>query len=186
LIGFSIGLERERGERGARDKRGERGEESEESNRVSIRTLSSEPRLDKHIESGTQFAYRGQVRDRLVGSLRDFDLIWRALVLGLGAAQRHFSMFMDCWAGRKSSMLGVWAAPGAREILPKGGGRSPPPFGRVSRSPGAAQTPQSRRSPADPKIMKNGKIVLNHQIALELVRGADFGFKKSAGRAPSI
>ena len=47
--------ERERGERGARDKRGERGEESEESNRVSISTLSSQPRSDKHIEFATVF-----------------------------------------------------------------------------------------------------------------------------------
>ncbi len=29
---------------------------------------------------------------------------------------------------RKSSSLGVWAAPGARETLPEGGGQSPPPF----------------------------------------------------------
>ncbi len=39
-------------------------------------------------------------------------------------------------------MLGVWAATGAQEALPKGGGRSPPPFGRASRVPGAAQTPK--------------------------------------------
>ena len=32
---------------------------------------------------------------------------------------------------RKSVILGVWAAPGAPETLPKGGGRSPPPFARV-------------------------------------------------------
>ena len=38
---------------------------------------------------------------------------------------------------RKLVILGVWAPPGARETLPKGGGRSPPPFGRVS---GAVQT----------------------------------------------
>ena len=41
---------------------------------------------------------------------------------------------------RKSSILGVWAAPGGRETFQKGGGRSPPPFWRVSRPPGAAQT----------------------------------------------
>ena len=52
---------RERGERGARDKRGERGEGSEESKRVSISTLSSQPHFDKHIEFGTQFAYRNTV-----------------------------------------------------------------------------------------------------------------------------
>jgi hypothetical protein len=42
----------------------------------------------------------------------------------------------------KSAILGVWVAPGAPEILAKGRGRSPPPFGRVSRAPGAAQTPK--------------------------------------------
>ena len=41
---------------------------------------------------------------------------------------------------RESVILGVWAAPGARETIPKGGGLGPPPFGRVSRAPGAAQT----------------------------------------------
>ncbi len=41
---------------------------------------------------------------------------------------------------RKSHILGVWAAPGGRGDHPKGGGRSPQSFGRVSRAPGAAQT----------------------------------------------
>ncbi len=39
-------------------------------------------------------------------------------------------------------MLGVWAAPGAPETLAKGGVRGPPPFGRASGAPGAAQTPK--------------------------------------------
>ena len=39
-------------------------------------------------------------------------------------------------------LLGVWAAPGAQETIPNGGGRSPQPFGMVSRAPGAAQTPK--------------------------------------------
>ncbi len=38
--------------------------------------------------------------------------------------------------------MGVWAAPGAPETLQNDGGRSPPPFGRVSGAPGAAQTPK--------------------------------------------
>ncbi len=38
---------------------------------------------------------------------------------------------------RKSVIFGVWAAPGAPETRPKGGGRSPPPFGRFSGAPGA-------------------------------------------------
>ncbi len=50
----------------------------------------------------------------------------------------NFDLFSD----RKSVILGIWAAPGALEILPKGGGRSAPPFGRVFGAPGAAQTPK--------------------------------------------
>jgi hypothetical protein len=38
--------------------------------------------------------------------------------------------------------LELWAAPGAPETIAKGGGRSPPPSGMVSRAPEAAQTPQ--------------------------------------------
>ena len=34
----------------------------------------------------------------------------------------------------------VWTAPRARETLQKGGARSPPPFARISGTPGAAQT----------------------------------------------
>ncbi len=39
-------------------------------------------------------------------------------------------------------MLGAWPARRARETLPKGGGLRPPPFKRVSRAPGAGQTPK--------------------------------------------
>ena len=53
-----------------------------------------------------------------------------------GSSRWGFSDLMD------SVILGVWAAPGARETLPKGGGRSPPPSGMVSRAPGAARTPK--------------------------------------------
>ncbi len=47
-----------------------------------------------------------------------------------------FQFFKD----RNSVILGVWAAPGAPETLAKGGGLRPPPFARVSKSPGATQT----------------------------------------------
>ncbi len=43
---------------------------------------------------------------------------------------------------RKSVILGVWAAPGARETIPLGGGLRTPPFARVFGAPGAAQTPK--------------------------------------------
>jgi hypothetical protein len=45
------------------------------------------------------------------------------------------------FGGRKSAILGVWAAPAAPGTLPKGGGLRPPPFGRVPGAAGAAQTP---------------------------------------------
>ncbi len=49
----------------------------------------------------------------------------------------------------------VWAAPGAPETLAKGGGRSPPPSGMVSRAPGAAQIPKM----TDLRSLKNGKLL---------------------------
>ena len=50
----------------------------------------------------------------------------------------NFHLFKD----RKSVILGVWAAPGAPETLPKGGGLRPPPFARVAGAAGASQTPK--------------------------------------------
>ncbi len=46
------------------------------------------------------------------------------------------------WAGRQSSMFGVWVAPAASKTIPEAGGRSPPPFGMVFGAAGAAQTPK--------------------------------------------
>jgi hypothetical protein len=45
-------------------------------------------------------------------------------------------------ASRDSSVFGVWAAPGARETIRKGEGRSPPPISKGFRAPGAARTPK--------------------------------------------
>ena len=42
----------------------------------------------------------------------------------------------------KSWIFGVWAAPGGRETLKKGGRLRPPSFWKASRPPGAAQTPK--------------------------------------------
>jgi hypothetical protein len=75
----------------------------------------------------------------------------------LGTAQRHFYIFLGFGAGRKSSIFVVWAVPGGRETLSKGGGLRPPPFGRVSRPPGAAQAPKIddfRPAQKPPKIYK--------------------------------
>ena len=42
----------------------------------------------------------------------------------------------------KSSILGVWTAPGASETTPKGGALRASPFGVVVGAPGAVQTPK--------------------------------------------
>ena len=51
-------------------------------------------------------------------------------------------LIYDFLTDRKSSILGVWAAPGGRDSFQKDGGLRPPPFCKVSRPPGAAQTPK--------------------------------------------
>ena len=43
---------------------------------------------------------------------------------------------------QKSSILGVWTAPGAPKTIPEGGGPSPPPVVMGSGAPGAVQTPK--------------------------------------------
>ncbi len=70
---------------------------------------------------------------RLTRSFRmptDVAALWMAV---------KFVLFFE---DRKSGIFGVWAALGARETIPKGGGRSPPPFGRASGAPGVAQAPK--------------------------------------------
>ncbi len=47
--------------------------------------------------------------------------------------------FCGTW---KSSIFGVWTAPGAPEVTPKGVALGAPPFGVVSGAPGAVQTPK--------------------------------------------
>ncbi len=41
-----------------------------------------------------------------------------------------------------SQICGVWTAPGAPETTPKGGALRTQPFGMVSGTPGAVQTPK--------------------------------------------
>ena len=70
-----MGVVRKREEKEPRETReGRRGEEGEESNRVSISTLSSQPRFDKHIEFGTQFAHRNAVANSICLSKRGCEL----------------------------------------------------------------------------------------------------------------
>jgi len=62
----------------------------------------------------------------------------------------------DFLTDRKSSILGVWAAPDGRETFQKEGGLRPPPFWKVSRPPGAAQTPLILGGGSPPKIKAGG------------------------------
>ncbi len=64
------------------------------------------------------------------------------------------------WAGRKSAIFGVWAAPGGRETFPKGGGLRPPTFWRVYRLP---------EPPRPPKSMIPGQE--NGEISLSIAKG---------------
>ena len=51
-------------------------------------------------------------------------------------------LIYDFLTDQKSSILGVWAAPGGRETFQKDGGLRTPPFWTVLGPPGAAQTPE--------------------------------------------
>ncbi len=68
-----------------------------------------------------------------------YVLSWDLTLRGCTLDGYHFfELFKD----RKSVILGVWAAPGGPETLAKGGGRSPPPFGRVSGPPRPPNPPK--------------------------------------------
>ncbi len=54
---------------------------------------------------------------------------------------------LNLYKDRTSLISGVWAAPGVRETLPRGGGLRAPPFGRVSGAPGGRPDPQNERLP---------------------------------------
>ena len=52
-------------------------------------------------------------------------------------------LIYDFLAARRSSILGVWAAPGGREALQKGGGFAPHLFGRFPGRPRPPRPPKS-------------------------------------------
>jgi len=91
----------------------------------------------------------------------------------------RFLMY-DFLADRKWSILGVWAAPGGRETFQNGGGLRPPPFWKVSRPPGAAQSPEID----DFRSVKKSYIKNHREVALELVSGADLLSKLMCGAGP--
>jgi hypothetical protein len=84
---------------------------------------------------------------------------WEGLFLGRRSVSVNLAVLWEgilkFVKGRKSVILGVWAAPWAPETLPKGGGLRPPPFAWVCGVPGAAQT----RKMTDFRFVKNFKIV---------------------------
>ena len=69
----------------------------------------------------------------------------RGWLRGAGSLLGHPGLLLrEVLTDRKSSILGIQAAPGGRNTLQKDDGLSTPPsFGKVSRQPGAAQTPKN-------------------------------------------
>ncbi len=74
-------------------------------------------------------------------------VIWTVVNLDVAALRLGFKI-LEFFIDRKSVIFGVWVAPGALGTLAKGGGRSPPPFGRGSGAPGATQTPKMTDFPS--------------------------------------
>ncbi len=64
------------------------------------------------------------------------------------------------WAGRRSPIFGVWAAPAAPQTFPKRGGLSPPPSGMFFWAAGAAQSPKTDDfRPAQKPCIKNPSVL---------------------------
>ncbi len=61
---------------------------------------------------------------------------------------------LTCLRVGNRSFWGSGRPPGAPETLPKGGGQSPPPFGGLSKTPGAARTSKTDDSRPAPKSRK--------------------------------
>ncbi len=90
----------------------------------------------KHLSTRGVMMMRPRAQELMLAEEGMYGCLW------LGPKFRKKSK--DC----KSVMFRVWAAPGARETRQKGGGRSRPPFWRLSKAPGAAQSPKNHRFPA--------------------------------------
>jgi len=94
------------------------------------------------------FAVKGRPRRSLSGGrsrpggrlLGRSGLLWCSMFAGFRLTPGL--LIYDFLTDRKSSIWGVWAALGGPETFQKGGGRSPPRVWKVSRLPGAAQTPK--------------------------------------------
>ncbi len=80
----------------------------------------------------------------------------------LAIAQCPFHICLVFWAGVKSPMFWVRAAPGALETFQKGGGPRPPPtFLKGVQAPRGRPDRKNLRFSAGPKIKNNIKIVLS-------------------------
>ncbi len=82
--------------------------------------------LHPNPSASRQQAHPDPVYERPAGQVICVAVLWHG----------NIQFLMD----RESAIFGVWAAQGAPETLPKGRGLRPPPFGRGSGAPGAAQT----------------------------------------------
>ncbi len=92
----------------------------------------------------------------------------------LGAAQRHFYIFLDLGpVGNRR--FGGFGRPRGSGDPPKRWGAKPPPFGWVFRPPGAAQTPKS----TTPDRSKNPE-----KTKVSLSSAKDFGSKLAPGARP--
>ncbi len=97
----------------------------------------------------------------------------RQSLLARGPSERQFwfklgFLMHGFWAGRKSSILGVWLAPAAPKTIPEGGGLRPPPFGMVF---GAAEAP--KRLLAGPNtVYKKPQVYSLSRFLLDLILSA--------------
>ena len=78
-------------------------------------------------------------------------------------------VIFDFCKGRKSVILGVWAAPGASGAISLGRGASPPPFWGVSGAPGAPPDPQNSQFPT----LKNLRNFIGPQSAATYTRSTE-------------
>ena len=111
----------------------EEEDEIEEEDSLCVGDVSSEE--EAAPEPSRQRGFRAQTKPKpAAGESGSAIAIHRVSTLGF--------FIHGFWAGRKSPILGVWAAPAAAKTIPEGGGASPPPSGSFFWAAGAAQTPK--------------------------------------------
>ncbi len=92
--------------------------------------------------------------------------------ISLSKAWLHFGWLWICYntkSGSEIGHFGVWAAPGAPETLPEGGGRSPPPFGRAAQAPKTTDFRPLKHLKSPPKVQPR-KPPFNKNLCPEALR----------------